>query len=222
MTTANPAGIVITSVAADDPTVLLEADALWPLQPDENFPLSFYMEAAAVPADADRLLLLAVAYDPEDVSPSGPGLTADRPGLTAGNVRTQLWRLERSSAELSLLLQADSLSAPQFSPDGRWLWLGGYLLEMQDDAEAVPEIEASLHLFDLQNGWQHSQIDTFASTISSFQSGRAAAWSADGQWLFIAGGDRLQIVAPADNQHLTLPLPAAGCSQVVWDGESGS
>jgi dipeptidyl aminopeptidase/acylaminoacyl peptidase len=173
------------------------------------------MEAAAVPADADRLLLLAVAYDPEAVSPSGPG-------LTAGNVRTQLWRLERSSAELSLLLQADSLSAPQFSPDGRWLWLGGYLLEMQDDAEAVPETEASLHLFDLQNEWQHSRIDTFASTISSFQSGRAAAWSADGQWLFIAGGDQLQIVAPADNQHLTLPLPAAGCSQVVWAGESGS
>jgi hypothetical protein len=215
MTAANLAEVVIASVAADNPTVLLEADALWPLQPDENFPLSFYMEAAAVPADADRLLLLAVAYDPEAVSPSGPGLMAD-------NIRTQLWRLERSSAELSLLLQADILSAPQFSPDGRWLWLGGYLLEMQDDAEAVPEIEASLHLFDLQNEWQHSRIDTFASTISGFQSSRAAAWSADGQWLFIAGGDRLQIVAPADNQHLTLSLPAAGCSQVVWDGESGS
>jgi hypothetical protein len=215
VTTANLAEVVITSVSADDPTVLLKADALWPLQPDENFPLSFYMEAAAVPADADRLLLLAVAYDPEDVSPSGPG-------LTAGNVRTQLWRLERSSAELSLLLQADLLSTPQFSPDGRWLWLGGYLLAMQDDAEAVPEIVASLHLFDLQNGWQHSRIDTFAGTIAGFQSGQAAAWSADGQWLFIAGGDRLQIVAPADNQHLTLPLPAAGCRQVVWDGESGS
>jgi hypothetical protein len=215
VTAANPAEVVIASVAADSPTVLLKADALWPLQPDENFPHSFYMEAAAVPADADRLLLLAVAYDPEAVSPSGPG-------LMAGNIRTQLWRLERSSAELSLLLQADILSAPQFSPDGRWLWLGGYLLEMQDDAEAVPETEASLHLFDLRNEWQHSRIDTFASTIAGFQSGRAAAWSADGQWLFIAGGDQLQIVAPADNQHLTLSLPAAGCSQVVWAGESGS
>jgi hypothetical protein len=215
MTAANLAEVVIASVSAGDPTVLLEADALWPLQPDEDFPLSFYMEAAAVPADADRLLLLAVAYDPEDVSPSGPG-------LMAGNIRTQLWRLERSSAELSLLLQADILSAPQFSPDGRWLWLGGYLLEMQDDPGAVPEIEASLHLFDLHNGWQHSRIDTFAGTISGFQSGRAAAWSADGQWLFIAGGDELQIVAPADNQYVTLSLPAAGCRQVVWDGESGS
>jgi hypothetical protein len=222
VTAANPAEVVIASVAADSPTVLLKADAVWPLQPDENFPLSFYMEAAAVPADADRLLLLAVAYDPEDVSPSGPGLTAGRPGLTAGKIRTQLWRLERSSAELSLLLQADILSAPRFSPDGRWLWLGGYLLEMQDDPGAVPQIKASLHLFDLQNGWQHSRIDTFAGTISGFQSSRAAAWSADGQWLFIAGDDRLQIVAPADNQHLTLPLPAAGCRQVVWDGESGS
>ncbi|KAA3661220.1 MAG: hypothetical protein DWQ04_17070 [Chloroflexi bacterium] len=211
----NPTELVVSSIDTNEPKILLKTEDLWPLQPDENFPLSHYEWAAAIPDNPDQILIMAVAYDPEALQPSGPGLTAD-------SFRNQLWLFNQSSGELTLQFQPLILADnPRFSPDGRWLLVWQFVVEEQNDLTTLPKVQYALHLFDLHNNWQQMTIDEFLD-LSDLGQSHSEAWSADGQWLFIANNDQLYAIAPAENQHVTFPLAADGCHQVVsqWENES--